>query len=79
VVEHDGRLRRVMDRLVQYNATVNRGKCFIGVPEVEFNGHRVSGAGVKPLSSNVAAILNIPVPVDTQPLLRFVGILLHIT
>jgi len=32
-------------RLVQYNATINRGKCFIGVPEVEFNGHSVSGAG----------------------------------
>ena len=37
--EHDERLRRMLDRLVQYNATINRGKCFISVPEVEFNGH----------------------------------------
>jgi hypothetical protein len=72
MAEHDERLRRVLDRLVKYNATVNRDKCVIGVPEVEFNGHRVSGTGVKPLSSNVAAILSIPVPVDARQLLRFV-------
>jgi len=63
----------VLDSLVQYNATVIRSKCFIGVPEVEFIGHRVSGAGIKPLSSNVTAISNIPVPVDPQQVLRFLG------
>ena len=72
MAEPDERLRRVLDRLVQYNATINRGKCFIGVPEVEFNGNHVSGTGVKPLLSNVSAILNILVPIDARQLLCFV-------
>ena len=72
MAEHDERLRRVLDRLVLHNATVRRDKCIIGAAEVEFNGHHVSGTGVKPLLSNVAAILNIPVPVDARQLLRFV-------
>ena len=70
--QHEERLRRVLDRPVQYNAILNHGKCVIGVPEVEFNGHRVSGTGVKPLSFNVAAILSIPVLVDARQLLGFV-------
>jgi hypothetical protein len=72
MAEHDENLRRVLDRLVKYNATIRRDKCVIGAAEVDFNGHRVSGSGIKPLVSNVAAILNIPVPVDAKQLMRFI-------
>ena len=72
VAEHDERLRRVLDRLVKYNATVRRDKCVIGAAEVDFNGHHISASGTQPLQSNVEAIQKIPVPVDQKQLLRFV-------
>ena len=56
VAEHDERLRRVLDRLARYNATVRQDKCLIGMPEVDFNGHRLSAAGIRPLTSYVKAI-----------------------
>jgi len=40
--------------------------------EVDFNGHRVSAAGICPLTSNVKAIQAIPVPIKTKQLLRVV-------
>ena len=45
-----------MDQLAKYDATVRQDKCLIGVPEVDFNGHRLSAAGSRPLTSNVEAI-----------------------
>jgi len=72
VAEHDERLHRVLDQLVKDNATVRQDKCIIGVPEVNFNGHRVLAAAVRPLTSNVEAIQAIPVPINMKQLLRFV-------
>jgi hypothetical protein len=69
--EHDAHLRAVLSRLEQYSATVRRDKCTIGATEVDFNGHRVSAAGVLPLQSNVEAILNMKEPNDQRQLLRF--------
>jgi RNase H-like domain found in reverse transcriptase/Reverse transcriptase (RNA-dependent DNA polymerase)/Integrase zinc binding domain/Integrase core domain len=70
--EHDENLRRVLQRLQHYNATVRPDKCVIGAAEVDFNGHSISAAGVRPLQSNVDAILRIPTPADQRQLLRFV-------
>jgi len=64
----------VLDRLLKFNATVRQDKCVIGVPEVDFNGHHVSAAGIRPLTSNVEAIQAIPVPIDTKQLLRFISV-----
>jgi transposase InsO family protein len=69
--EHDKRLRLVLNRLQKYGATVRVDKCAIGVPEVEFNGHLLSAAGIRPLTSNVEAILRLPVPENQRQLLRF--------
>jgi len=53
MAEHDERLRRVLQRLDKYNATVRADKCVIGASEVEFNGHRVCASGILPLTSTV--------------------------
>ncbi len=71
--QHDQRLRLVLERLTQHNATVRKDKCIIGASAVEFNGHRISAVGLQPLSSNVDAILRIPVPVEPKQLARFVS------
>lgn len=73
MAEHDERLRRLLERLSKYNATVRKDKCIIGASEVDFNGHRISASGILPLSSNVDAIQRIPVPEDPRQLSRFVS------
>ena len=40
----------------EVDATVRQDKCLIGKAEVDFNGHRLSAAGSRPLTSNVEAI-----------------------
>lgn len=40
--EHDNNLRRVLQRLERYGATLRQDKCVIGQSSVDFNGHRVS-------------------------------------
>jgi hypothetical protein len=72
MADHDRHLRKVLDRLEKYNATVRVDKCVIGADEVEFDGHRISGSGIKPLKSNVDAILRIPTPTNRKELLRFI-------
>ena len=60
-----------MKRLDKYNATVRTEKCVIGASEVEFNGHHISASGILPLTSNVNALMEIPVPDNQKQLLRF--------
>jgi transposase InsO family protein len=71
--EHDERLRRVLARLQKYNATLRADKCVIGANEVEFNGHRISAAGILPLQSNVQGIIDMPTPKNAKELLRFIS------
>jgi RNase H-like domain found in reverse transcriptase/Integrase zinc binding domain/Integrase core domain/Reverse transcriptase (RNA-dependent DNA polymerase) len=73
VADHDANLRRVLAALAKANATVRVDKCVIGQPSVEFNGHKITAQGIKPLQSNVDAILRMPVPKDQKQLLRFVS------
>ena len=73
VAEHDERLRTVLQRLADHDCTVNSTKCVIGAPELNFNGHRISAAGVQPLTSHVDAILSMPEPRNRKELTRFLA------
>ena len=70
MANHEVRLHDVLQLLMQFNATVRVDECVIGKPGVEFNGHRVSAAGVRPLRSNVEAIMEMPVPSAQRGLTR---------
>lgn len=72
-VEHDKHLHGVLERLVKYGATIRAEKCALAQTEVDFNGHRISADGVRPLQSNVAALERIPSPSNQRQLSRFVG------
>jgi len=61
-----------LSRLQAYNTTLRADKCIIGAPEVEFNGHRISAEGIRPLQSNVQGIMDIPVPNNAKQLTRFI-------
>lgn len=53
---HDTRLRQVLDRIREFNVTLNKEKCKFSVAEVRFNAHRLSAAGVKPLHDHTISV-----------------------
>jgi hypothetical protein len=63
----------VLDRLAKYGATLGADKCSLGQPKVDFSGHRVSAADVRPLQLNVAALERILAPSNQRQLSRFFG------
>ena len=71
--EHDARLSRVLHKLDRYNVRLNPAKCLFGVREMDFIGHHFSADGVKPLQSNVEAIINAPQPATRKQLASFLG------
>ena len=71
--EHDARLRKVLQRLSDYCATINTEKCTFNVTEIDFAGHTVSKHGVKPLLSNVKDLLAVTEPTSIKELQSFLG------
>lgn len=77
-VEHDDRLREILEKLSEANLRINTDKCVFGVSTMEFLGYRISEEGIKPLANKVDAIKEMPAPncvKDLQAFLR--GILFY--
>ena len=70
---HREHLHAALSRLSQYGIKVNKAKCLLGVPELDFLGHHVSAAGIAPLPSKVEAITNFPTPETERQLRKFIG------
>ena len=60
--EHKEHLQLLFDRLAEHGLVVKTEKCVFGVEEIDFLGHRVSSAGIRPLPSKVKAITEFPAP-----------------
>ena len=71
--EHIRILRKVLERLRKAGFTVKWGKCSFLKPEVVYCGHLVSGDGIRPLLSNVEAILKAPTPKNVTEVKSFLG------
>ncbi len=72
--EHLHHLRLVFERLSNYGIVVNPSKCVLGVPELDFLGHRVDCHGIRPLEEKAAAIRNFPQPTTQRKLREFLGL-----
>lgn len=72
--EHKKHLRLLFSRLRKEGLQVHPAKCVLGVPELDFLGHRVSSAGIAPLPQKVEAIVNFPKPSNVKKLRQFLGI-----
>jgi hypothetical protein len=72
--EHKQAVKLVLERLRDNGLVLNIEKYEYGMSELEFIGHRVSAAGVEPLSSHVEAIRDFQPPVNKQGLQRFLGL-----
>ena len=60
--EHAEHLCRGLQALSSAGMKVQRPKCVFGVSAINFLGHHVSSAGIKPWPERVAAVTNFPIP-----------------
>ena len=67
-------LRDLFERLQRAGLVVNGDKCLFAVPELDFLGHRVTAAGIKPLPDKVAAIQRHPRPTTVRELMAYLGL-----
>ena len=72
-VEHDSRLREVLERFKAHRVRVNWPKSQTSQPEIGFLGYRVSAAGVRIDPERVKPLLEAPNPHDEKGLRAFLG------
>ena len=68
------RLRQVILTLDEVNMKMNPRKCFFGMDELEYLGHRVSKEGIKPAESKVQKIKEYQPPRSVTQLRSFLGL-----
>lgn len=72
--DHVDHVTLVLQAIEQADLYLNWKKCVFGVEEVDFVGHRVSAAGVKPLQDKLAAIKEWPRPQTVHDVRAFLGL-----
>lgn len=76
--QHDFRLKCLLDRFKEYNVLLNDNKCLYNVEELEFLGHYLSAAGVKPTESRVKAVEQFRRPENAAELRSFLGLITYV-
>lgn len=71
--QHKEDLTQVFDRFKHFGIRINMSKCCFGAESLEFLGHEVSVAGIRPLDDKVKAIVEFPKPTTIEQLRRFLG------
>ena len=71
---HDERLQAVLKRLADSNITLNLEKCEFRKSEVRVLGNIISGNGISPGPSRIAAIVNLPAPKNIKEVRSFLGL-----
>ena len=74
LADHNIKLREVMDRLRTYRLKLQPEKCKLLLKEVNYLGHQITEAGVKPEPQKMAAITSSPTPTSVKELKTFFGI-----
>jgi transposase InsO family protein len=72
--EYMTRLRRVLERLEEYNITVNPTKCEFGMSEVEYTGYVLNERGYTLSDERKEAVFNIPQPMVGKQMKSFLGV-----
>ena len=72
-IDHDQRVRKVMDVMEENGMTLNIEKCKFSRDEVEFLGHMISKEGVRPMNKKLDAITEFKTPENIKELRSFLG------
>ena len=73
--EHDNNLEKALCILKENNLTLNKNKCEFDKKNVEFFGFNISGEGIRPTQSKVAAIKAFPAPTNATECRSFLGLI----
>ncbi|ETX01927.1 MAG: hypothetical protein ETSY2_36450 [Candidatus Entotheonella gemina] len=73
-VEHDDRLRQVLQRLSDLGMTLNSEKCLFAQSSVKFLGHVIDSQGIRPDPNKVSAIEHFSRPTNVSDVRCFLGI-----
>ena len=73
--EHLEHLKTVFQILSDNGMIVNRAKCILGKPSLDFLGYRVDATGIAPLPERVEAIRSTEPPTTIKELQRFNGMI----
>ena len=77
-VEHDERLRKVLERTRQRNLKLNKEKSQIKLSEIHYIGHILNQDGLKPDPEKVKAIHMMQTPGNKEELQRFLGMVTYL-
>ena len=77
--DHLNNLTAVLNRLQEAGLRLKKEKCSFCVPEVEYLGHIISAAGLKPSPNKVRAIVEAPRPTKISELKSFLGLISYYT
>ena len=72
--EHDTRLMKVLKRLEEVGATLNRAKCEISRPTIKFLGHILDKQGIQADPEKTSAIMKMEAPKSVSDVRRFMGL-----
>ena len=77
LAEHVSHLRIVLERLRTAGLKLNPAKCRFVCDKVEYLGHLITPAGLKPSERNLTAVREFPVPTNLKHLQEFLGLTSH--
>ncbi|XP_035901959.1 uncharacterized protein K02A2.6 isoform X2 [Anopheles stephensi] len=72
--QHDERLKKVLQRLKEWNVLLNAEKCTYGVQQTKFLGHVLSANGITPDNDKVESIRNFREPKSGEEVRSFLGL-----
>ena len=75
---HNQRVKQVLDRCREINLKLNRSKCRIGMSEVHYVGHRITGDGLKPTEERIKAIVDMKAPENIKELEAVLGMIAYV-
>ena len=68
-------LELVFQRLSEHGLTARPSKCNLAYPEIQYLGFKVGNNSLAPLSSNINAVIEMPLPTNKKQLRSFLGML----
>ena len=77
--EHNARLKKVLQRLNDWNVALNEGKCMYGVSEMKILGHILSVDGIKPDTDKLESIRRFREPSSGEEVRSFLGLVNYLS
>ena len=77
--EHKNHLCMVFKCLQNHGILINPSKCKLGIPQLQFLGHKINSPSIRPLPDKVQSVKEFPQPTTTCKIREFLGLVNFIT